>query len=526
MTRKDFMLEVTEVLAQNPRGILQGHGIAPTVLKQISARPDIMGKLAAFLYSTKYAKKGAVGLKKQKNFKISGYKNFAEFNLKGRQDVEKFMSSLDPKDADTFQNNENILVLVALPDTQSGDLESDMVSGKSIVTKFDTAIKKEQKSIGGFYITIMWGNSAIRPAEEKLAKAKAKVNAVKVEKSQGTVAKIKRKLTSKERKVASKAANLQRTNRKLAHKAQVANAHLDELSSLGKRFVGAQTTNVTDIKRGMNSYNTATKRVLSKLTPEEKSAYERASKLMKSGDSRKAKGILRTLGNEDVTNIVLNGNLTDSKSVLSARRKELRTQISKLNDKAARLVDKKNNATSARARAQANFDLKKTQEQIKILNARIKTTSDISGKTKQSKVGLIKKINQAIATNLELGKSFRESLNNVMAKVPVSEQVKQQIKQQVIETVANGGAAQFAVQQAVQQIPVVSLQQLPVQQTPVKKAVRRLTNKAGLAKQGMKKYLGGKKNGKVQGGFQQSAISQPQMAGNRNLNQLFNVLDL
>ena len=62
MTRKEFTSKVTEQLMASPRSALAGNGISAPVLKAISTRPDIMNKLATFLWSTVYFQKGAKGL--------------------------------------------------------------------------------------------------------------------------------------------------------------------------------------------------------------------------------------------------------------------------------------------------------------------------------------------------------------------------------------------------------------------------------------------------------------------------------
>ena len=169
MTRKQYVVEVVNQMTENPRAVLAGHGLSGAIVKMIAGRPDIMGKLATFAFSTTGAKKGAKGLKKAANFKISGYQNFAAFNTKARMDVEEFMTELSASEAEKFTNENNIITFIVLPDTQTDNTEADIANLKSVAVPFASSVKKEYKIAGGIYITVMFGDSLILPRDAKIA---------------------------------------------------------------------------------------------------------------------------------------------------------------------------------------------------------------------------------------------------------------------------------------------------------------------------------------------------------------------
>lgn len=459
MKRKDFVLAVTEQMAVNPRAVLAGHGLSAHIVKLIAGRPDLIAKLATVCFSTKYVKQGAKGLRKKDNFRIFGYRTFAEFNAKGRGNVEDFMAKLSDEDANDFQNNENIVVLCALPDTnQTGDTAQDIVTGKSIMLKFDNAIRKEQKTIGGFYIAIMFGKSAFRPAEIKKAEVKARVNATKVNRKQNTPAKIKRQLQAKAKK---RLAVIKDKNKRLLERSAAAQAQLKQIADIGTDF-GAKSSNPRDIRAAMKAYNADTKKFLRSLNPAEKLAYKEIVKLLKRNTPssiRNAKSLLKALNNEGLTKIVMNGNLTTAEARLESRKKVIRAEIRNLRTKANMYLERYETADNARRRAQAKFDLNKTLAKIKLAKSRLKAYSGgITAVNVKNKTALLKKINSQIADNIAKGESISQALNSAIQKLTVSDEAKQQLHDAVIKQVVDGTPTQFAVQQAVQQLPVAAIQ--------------------------------------------------------------------
>lgn len=462
MTRKEFVVAVTEQLQAEPRAVLAGHGIQSAILKEIAIRPDVMGKLAAFTFMTNNFKKGAKGLKKSSDFKITGYKNFAEFNMKARTDVESFVAGLSPVDADEFENNENIITMLILPDTKTDNMESDIANGKSVVTKFDTAVKKEYKINGGFYLTIMFGNSLIRGVEENKAESKAKQNAKLVAVKQASASKLKAELVAKAK---AKAAKIAEVTSKLAGKAAGLGAELEQFGSLADEF-GATSTNPRNVLAAMKRYTVETKRFLAKLNPAEKLVYTEAMKAMKKGNIQKVNQLLVGLGNDQLTAIVKGGNLTDADAKLTARKLEIKKQIKLLDQKNEALLAKLEAAPTPRAKAQIRFDMKKIATKVNILKSKLGVYKDLTPAAIKSKADLLKSTNAMIADNIAKGATVQQALNAALGKLPATEEIKQQIKEQVIQQIANGTPTQYAVQQAIQQVPTAELQiqQLPVEE--------------------------------------------------------------
>jgi hypothetical protein len=241
MTRKEFVLNIVEELKTNPRAVLAGHGIQAAVLQTIIGRPDVMSKLASVLYSTVYAKKGAAGLKKAVNFKISGYKSFADFNMKAREDVETFIGGLSPEDSASFTNADNILTILLLPETANTGEESlttEIISGKSVALTFDTAVRKEYKLGNGMYLTVMLGASAARPTEEKIAERKEKVN--KKKQIRRTPAKI---MSDLKRKANKKLGALKTETSELENTAYKTELELEQFNNNGSIYGGNKIDN-------------------------------------------------------------------------------------------------------------------------------------------------------------------------------------------------------------------------------------------------------------------------------------------
>jgi len=303
MTRKEFVLNVVEEIKENPRAVLAGHGIQAAVLQTIIGRPDVMSKLATVLYSTVYAKKGAKGLKKAANFKISGYKNFADFNLKAREDVETFVGGLSPEDGASFTNADNILTILLLPqETSTGEegTTNEIVSGKSVALTFDTAVRKEYKLGGGMYITVMLGASAARPVEEKTAERKEKVN--KKKQIRRTPAKILGELKSKANKKLNK---LKTERRELEDTAFTTSMELNQYKEMGGISKGGKENNaiirerkakLEDAIRTLSSKNGIYLANLSKTTDQGKKLSLRS---MISKNSAKIKELRARLGTYD-----------------------------------------------------------------------------------------------------------------------------------------------------------------------------------------------------------------------------------
>lgn len=451
MTRKEFVLNTVEEMKENPRAILAGHGIKAAVLQEIIARPDVMSKLATVLYSTRYAKKGAKGLKKAQNFRIFGYKNFPEFNAKAREDVEVFFEGLSEKDQATFNNAESILTILMLPGGKATGEETDemeIITGKSTAVTFETAVKKEYKIPGGVYITVMMGDSVARPAEEKIAKRKEKKN--KRVQSKRTPAKIKAELKLKARK---KLDMLEKKRKDLEATAYAAEKEVQQFRQVGKQF-GARNNSPININAALKDYDKGKGDVIEKintLSPEMHTMYKKARSLWKRGNKVKAAGLLRRIGDEDIANYVKGGEVKSIDEALLKRKQAMRAEINRLTAKNEEMLTELGNNISDSRRKSIKSMLSKNNAKIRSIRTKLGTYKNISQKGMMNKSRMLKETHAAIQANIEKGESIRQSLDNAIRDLDAKDAEKTIIKQQVIEQVSNGMPMQYAVQQAIQQ---------------------------------------------------------------------------
>lgn len=457
MTRKEFVLNVVEELKTNPRSVLAGHGINAAVLQTIVQRPDVMAKLAIVLYSTKYAKKGAKGLKKASNFVIKGYKNFPEFNLKAREDVENFIGGLSPDDAAKFTNADNILTILLLPEgKQTSDEETadSIISGKSIVLTFDSAVRKEYKIPGGLYLTVMIADSAARPAEVKTAERKEKIN--KKKNARRTPAKIKAELKSKATK---KLEIIKRKNAALSDEAFSAKMELEQFSRIGQQF-GATGKAATNIIGAINKYGAESAQAkaaidakIATLNPEQEKAYKNAMSYMKRGKKDIAKAFIKEIGDPELMNFVIKqgGSIIGADDKLASMKNELKTKIKALVAKNEEYLLNLSTTVDNNKKLSLKSMISKNNSAIKQLRAKLGTYKNLSVNAMRNKAKMLEEANATIEANIAKGATISQALNSAIAKLNATPSEKQIIKQQVIQQVSNGLPTQYAVQQAIQE---------------------------------------------------------------------------
>lgn len=446
MTKKEFVQQVSEALKASPRPVLAGHGIPMVVLKQIASRFDIIAKLTTILWSTKFFKKGAKGLKKAPGFLIKGYKNYKEFTNKAPMDTQTFMESLSEKDMENFNVNNNVITFVCIPDDKtSGDDATDLVGGKSIVMEYTKALKKEYRIPGCFYINVYWADSIVRPAELRIAKAKEKVNKRKYVRRTRTkiLAEIKKKAQYKLKKIAEMNAKLETTGIK-------AGAALQQFNQFGKAL-GFDTTDQRTAISNFKKYDAANRKLIRSLSVADKKLYEMAVEAIKNKDERTAKLLLKKINNPEITALVLGEKPMTLDAAKAARVKALRKQAKAINDKNAELLNAMENAPSAKIKANLRFRIKENQKKILAIRSRIATLQQGFGLSEiKNKAKLIAEVNAAMEANNAKGMSIKESLKNALAKLNIAPQQKEQIRQQVIEEIAEGMPTQVAVQSAIQ----------------------------------------------------------------------------
>jgi hypothetical protein len=450
ITRKEFVLSVVDQMIENPRAVLAGHGIQAAVLQTIVSRPDVMAKLATILWSTVYAKKGANGLKKAINFKISGYRNFADFTANAREDVEKFIAGLSPDDAAKFTNSNNILTIVLLPQSTAPESDStidEIVSGKSVALTFDSAVRKEYKINGGMYLTIMVGDSCAKPVEEKIAERKAKVN--KLKQVRRTPAKIIKELKSK---AANSLAKLDKKRAGLEAEAFSAEKELEQYKSIGADF-GATNTAPTRIIGSINNFDKSieeVKAIVAGLDTDDKAYFKSALKYKKEGNAKMLKLVLKALNNPDLSGYVMNGAPASSGEVINSRKQALKDSLVNLGNRNEELLAKLAIETDYNKKLSIRSMISKNNAVIKTTRAKLGTYKNISVAGMKKKAQMLADTHAAIEANIAAGKSITEALNEALAKLTAKPEQKEIIKQQVMQQVADGMPMQYAVQQAIQ----------------------------------------------------------------------------
>lgn len=452
MGKKEFVLQVVDQLLENPRKVLAGHGIQAAVLQSIVKRPDVMQKLASILWTLKTVKKGAPGLKKSSNFQIKGYKNFPEMNMKAREDIENFISGLNDDDQNKFNNANNVITILMLPDKQGlvpGDEGDEVVqgiiTGKTVFLPFDSAVRKEYKIPGGMYLVIMIADSAVRPAEEKVALRNEKKNKRVVAKR--TPAKIKMELKRKAKKELAKIAKERANLQQKAYNAKMQIAQADYL----RDTLGDDDIMYGIGKRNMQASNYQINKagIMANMTPEQKGAYSAAQFLLKRGDKTAAKALLRKMGLHP--SVATGKAPATGDAIVAARKAEIRKKIRELTKRNEQLMVDLSLAP-AQKRASVKSMISKNNSQIKALRARLGTYKNMSAQNLNSKAAMLQQVNAAIEANIAKGASTRQAFNDAIAELDATPQQKQMVKQQVMQQVASGVPMQYAVQQAVQDV--------------------------------------------------------------------------
>lgn len=454
MTRKEYVVQVTQQLVDNPKVCLAGHGINGSIMKMISERPDVLGKLATFNYSTVNAKKGGKGLKKSANFKITAYKTFGEFADNAGADVELFMSGLSKEDSASFTNTDNISVIIVQADTKTGNTEADIANLKSEVVPFDTYVKKAYK-FPGVYITLMYGDSIIAPRDAAKSETKAVVNKKIV--ARKNPAKVKAILAAKTK---AKLAAIKEDQKKLGFVAKKAQAELQEFNAIRGEFGVAENARQSTVLNSINAYDKGVKAYINSLSRSDRKYFKLAFDARATND---IKGMYRALGmispehSDKIKNIIVNGNLTTGTAVLDARAKQFKLKIAEITKKNEELLALADAAPNAKTRGNINFKIRANIEQIKLLKAKIATHAELTPGFVKSKAALLKEVNSKIEENRLKGLSLQDSLKSAIAQLPVTAQQKMQVQQSVVQQLATGTPIQLAVQQAIQkqQIPQV-----------------------------------------------------------------------
>lgn len=503
LTKKDFVLEITESLKNSAKTVLMGHGLSGAMLSLIASRPDVIAKIVGFTTNTINWKKGKNALKKTKNFKILAYKNFNEFNKKGQLDIDKFVAQLDKKDAETFVANNNSIVMLCLPEktVDENNLENEVANSKSQLLKFDKAVTSQYKIPSGFYIVIVFGDSVILTkamAKAEREKGKNKRMAERANK----IANVKKTFINKNK---SKLANLEKEKAKLVNQLDVVKHGDQHLANALQQF-NILSGKVADIKAGKEVYDRTIKNELLKLSDSENQKLQNARQLWRTGYQKDALAEIKSIKSADknvIKQYVMQDGLIDSNSKLdksiskhSADIAETRRQLAD----ARRSMKAENITPLAKKKAKAEIERlnkRKAMQELALENAK-KLRENKSVNAKSSADSLTKKIDNLTAKGLDINKATEQAVRQMqIAKTQqeallakINGNIGQQVAQQTVENITPQVAKQLvsdAVQQAIidtldpsEIAPKVTSKRTPLMQKKAKAQRERNTKKAQL----------------------------------------------
>lgn len=428
-TKKEFVVQLVEDMKSNARAVLKGHGLRPDILNVICERADIMSKLGSIAWNLKWANSGKNALIHRPNFKIFGYDSFGRFNMEARTDVEEFINGLSEEDQKSFTNNDNIVVIIAQPDSEIiEDDETQIVTGPSLIVPFDKAVRAEQKTIGGKYIAVMFGESAIRSTGTPKTEVSTGVSAQKRKLLAKRRAK-KAELNKKVYALRGKASDLQRQIAAGTAQQAIKAGIVQQAAAYGPRLAEALKHLNNRDKKLVNTFMT-----------------------LKDEDFATAKNVLKNIKNEEVIRLLLDGE-PNAETNLTARRTKIRQELAKWRSKAehalvqiklARMEGNKKGVITAQA------NLRRATAKVQELRAALDTYSRMSSKALSKKAEALKKTNDAIEKLIAKGATLDQAIEKSIAKLNATPAEKDLIKEQVMAEVADGTIAQFAVQQAIQ----------------------------------------------------------------------------
>lgn len=437
MTKKDFILKVTEDLKNSPSTVLKGHGIRPDVLKKISERDDIIAKLANILWTTIYAKKGALGLRKTDKFTIKGYRNFNDFNAKGREDVSDFKEGLMDDDSLKFTEEDSVITILALlSDEPSETTEEQIVNGQSVYLPFSKAVRSEFKSSVSFYIVVMLADSAIRKPAVKQAPAK-----------QITPADIKRKLTLKANKKLKK---LRSANQELLGMKGSLQNRINQMNYI-KKELGTDDIDAAIIssKKSKQEYDTALKNALRKVGDGDRKL---AKMYLEFADTDKSLGkkLLSRINSTELKQLLTAQAIVTAYDRFAPKRKMLRQKIAQYSQKNEQLMISLAEATDSKTKNYIRWQIKQINAKISQLRDQLGTYRNMSNDAFSKKTAAYEEVVKALENNIKKGLDIKESLDAAIAKIDATNAEKELLKQQVMVQVANGDSVQQAIQTAME----------------------------------------------------------------------------
>ncbi len=463
MSKRKYAEKFVAAFAKNPKRYLAGHKVQTKHKALLEEYPDL---LTTFLYIASTLKgfaKGPGALKKADNLLITSYHTEGQVIDNLVDDVNTFVEGLSDEDVETFENNENIHIIGVYPN-QNSPVQ---------VLKLSTLLKNGYKGkFGrGHFFTVMFGNSAIRTQELKLAQKKAKVNARKAKKAASPNV-IKARL---KRKSAKKIADFEAKAQRLAGKSALLNAEMQEFNQIASQFGldGSYQQNASAIRMKMANMDRTSEALVNNMTDSEVLIWNMVQDQLKAGNKRTATTMVKKANSKAITALYKN-EVKSSSDVLGARGaklkaqgKQIRATVKKLR---ARIVERE----ELREEAKISGDLAeykrigkniaadkhrigKYNTQLREIKARLGmvdslASKEATAKALKSKAVLAAEVQAEIADLVAMGASERQALNLALQNIDADDSLKQQIKNAAEQEIQQGIPVQVAAQQAVQQL--------------------------------------------------------------------------
>jgi hypothetical protein len=434
ITKKIYVEKVVPIIQKNAKSVLAGHKIPPAIITMIQTRPDVCAKIAVFGFNTINWKKGDKALKKNEQFKISGYKNYMDFSKNSISDIAKFQETLPLKDKKTFQANENVVTLLIVPDVATSDINSDIVTLKSTILTYGKSLDRTYSGLGGIFITIAFGESYILPNNVKRAIVKEKLNKkINVRK---TPAKVKQELAQKNKE---KLAKLKAEGAGYKDEKTRLSAQLQELQGLNTEFGGG----AKEFDRGVKA---EIKTNLAELTPKERKMYMDIEKYRADGKDSIADAIEADFIANSNRDILVN-TPKNSTEILGERKANYEGNISKLEASNLELTDKITNAPNAKVKSALNYTLRQNLAKIEATKAKLNALgySNKLSSTIEKKRAMLARINEKMELNFIAGMTIKDAMNNAVATSNIDKETIAEISADLKEEVANGMTQEEAI---------------------------------------------------------------------------------
>ena len=464
ISKKAYAKKFGDALVENPRKFLRGHKIKSSAWKLFT--PEVGGgaMLAELMYmghSLVGAKKGPMALKKADNFLIRTYKTEGMLTDSLVDDVEEFVSGLSEKDAEEFEDNENIHVIGYYPQYAAGDP----------VTRLKLSVLLRNGYKGKFgkgeFVVIFFGNSALRTSELTFAKAKAKVNKKKVVRVTSP-AKIKAKL---KKKAGRKIGKIDADIAGLTGDAALMGAEMQQFNSIGKSFGLADGFTTSDLNSALMTNDYANEELMSGMTETEIGIW---NVIKKEAKKNPKSSVIRSLikgANSPALTALYKDTYVSSANKVGARSSEIKSKIRAINTRTRALKEKVVTLTAARSEAvdsgdrelafkigkqisAANFAIRKNANNVKTLKAKAGVHSSLgkSGVSYDDRAEMLAATNAEIEKLKALGASERQALGAALNKLSIDSASKAQLTANASEAVSQGVPAAIAAQQAFQEV--------------------------------------------------------------------------